>query len=124
MAQTLTRFSSDEGVMKTKDGGAVIMKNRIGFTLLFLLGFVLGLALMANEARAQQPTPSGSNTSAQANGNNGPYDVKASIEVGVRGVKVEGNADKYRSDLNYGPGFKIFDSSLVMESKDNTGLLF
>src|SRR5262249_17618833 len=48
-----------------------------------------------------------------------PYHIVSSIELGVRGVSVNGNQNKYRSDLNYGPGFKIFDGSLMM--KDNGG---
>ncbi|MEK6323274.1 MAG: hypothetical protein AABN33_16660 [Acidobacteriota bacterium] len=31
------------------------MKGKIGFALLFLLGFMLGLVLLTNDARAQQP---------------------------------------------------------------------
>ena len=34
---------------------------------------------------------------------------------------MEGNGDRYRSDLNYTPGFRIFDSSFLMKSKDNDG---
>jgi hypothetical protein len=30
------------------------MKGKLGFALLFLLGFLLGLVLLANDARAQQ----------------------------------------------------------------------
>jgi hypothetical protein len=52
------------------------------------------------------------------------YTVVSSIEFGVRGVGITGNADKYRSDLNYTPGFRIFDSSLMMKSNNGDGLLF
>src|SRR6185503_1452808 len=102
------------------------MKNKIGFALLFLLGFALGLVLLTNDARAQQPAAPTSGTGKQisANPENGPYTVISSIEVGVRGIAIDGNADKYRSDLNYTPGFRIFDSSLLMKSKDGDGLAF
>lgn len=99
------------------------MKSKIGFTLLFLLGFVLGLVLLANDARAQQPATDKDKTkepvASGQNGAEGAYTVNSSIEFGVRGIAIEGNADKYRSDLNYTPGFRIFDSSFFMKSRDN-----
>lgn len=98
------------------------MKSKIGLTLLFLFGFVMGLVLMANDARAQQTSdkdkPQAPAASAQ-NGSEGPYTVTSSIEFGVRGVLIEGNGNKYRSDLNYTPGFRVFDSSLLLRSRDN-----
>ncbi|HXG94559.1 MAG TPA: hypothetical protein VNN73_19615 [Blastocatellia bacterium] len=103
------------------------MKNRIGFTLLFLLGFALGLVLMVKDARAQQPAPTGSSAQAPSgtqNGNGGNYEVISSIEIGARGILIHGNADKYRSDLNYTPGFRLFDESLLVQSKNNDGFLF
>jgi hypothetical protein len=101
------------------------MKSKIGFALLFLLGFVLGLVLLANDARAQQPDADKNKTQPPAasgqNGPEAPYTVNSSIEFGVRGIVIDGNADKYRSDLNYTPGFRIFDSSFLMKSRDNSG---
>jgi hypothetical protein len=101
------------------------MKSKIGFALLFLLGFVLGLVLLANDARAQQPAADKNKTQQPAatgqNGPEAPYTVTSSIEFGVRGIVIDGNADKYRSDLNYTPGFRIFDSSFLMKSRDNSG---
>ena len=101
------------------------MKSKIEFTLLFLLGFVLGLVLLASDARAQQSEADKSKTQPPAasgqNGPEAPYTVNSSIEFGVRGIVIDGNADKYRSDLNYTPGFRIFDSSFMMKSKDNSG---
>jgi hypothetical protein len=101
------------------------MKSKIGFTLLFLFGFVLGLVLLASDARAQQPPadkdkaqPAAAANNGQ-NGSEGPYTINSSIEFGVRGISIEGNADKYRSELNYTPGFRIFDSSFFMKSRDN-----
>ena len=104
------------------------MKSKIGFTLLFLLGFVLGIVLLSNDARAQQPAADKDKAqqpaaSAEPNGN-GPYTVNSSIELGVRGILIDGNADKYRSDLNYTPGFRIFDSSLLLRSRNGDGLAF
>jgi len=104
------------------------MKSKIEFTLLFLLGFVLGLVLLASDARAQQPAADKDKTQQPAatgqSGVDAPYTVTSSIEFGVRGIVIDGNADKYRSDLNYTPGFRIFDSSLMMKSRDNSGPVF
>jgi hypothetical protein len=100
------------------------MKNRLGFAILFLLGFVLGLVLMAKETRAQQPAPADKKDSKATATDNGPWEIKSSIELGVRGLAIHGNADKYRSDLNYQPGFRVFDADLLMKSKNNDGLLF
>ena len=88
------------------------MKDKTTFGLLFLLGFVLGIVLIAVDAKAQNAGPVSQNEP-------GPYKVTSSIEVGVRGVSVNGNADKFRSDLNYQPGIRLFDSSFLMESKGN-----
>jgi hypothetical protein len=106
------------------------MKSKIEFTLLFLLGFVLGLVLLATDARAQEPAPDKSKAEPPAAASSaqsapeGAYTITSSIEFGVRGIVIEGNADKYRSDLNYTPGFRIFDSSFMMKSRDNTGPAF
>ncbi len=53
-----------------------------------------------------------------------PYTVSSTIELGVRGISVDGNATKYRSDLNYDPGFRLFNSSLLMEANGTSGKLF
>ncbi|MFY9555558.1 MAG: hypothetical protein WAV20_08505 [Blastocatellia bacterium] len=104
------------------------MRSKVGFTLLFLFGFVLGLLLMTNDARAQQPAADKDKTNPPAassqSGAEGPYTIRSSIEFGVRGIAIDGNADKYRSDLNYTPGFRIFDSSFMMKSTDNNGPVF
>src|SRR6185436_12493473 len=103
------------------------MKNRLGFALLFLLGFVLGLVLMSNDARAQQPAPADQPTikpAAKDTDTAGPWTVTSSIELGVRGLAIHGNADKYRSDLNYTPGFRVFDADLLMKSNNGDAPLF
>lgn len=68
-------------------------------------------------ARAQDPAPRSGDTV-------GPYAVTSSVEVGVRGLKVDGDADKYRSDLNYQPGFQLVDSSFEMKAAPGEGGLF
>lgn len=78
---------------------------------------VLALVLAAAGVRAQQPAT-------EAPDQAGPYTVTSSVEVGVRGVKTEGDIDKYRSDLNYQPGFQFLDSSLLMEAAPHEAPLF
>jgi hypothetical protein len=48
--------------------------------------------------------------------------VTSSIEFGYRGISVDGDVDKYRSDLNYKAGPRLFDTSFLMRSKDGKGL--
>ena len=45
----------------------------------------------------------------------------SSLELGVRGLSVSGSDNKYRSDLNYSPGVRLFDSSFFLRSKENSG---
>ena len=85
------------------------MNEKTKFGLLFLLGVALGVVLIAVDAKAQS---SGTGAQNQA----GPYTVTSSVEVGVRGKSVDGNYNKYRSDLDYQPGFRLFDSSFLMQS--------
>jgi hypothetical protein len=51
----------------------------------------------------------------------GTYNVVSSLEFGVRGLSVSGNDNKYRSDLNYSSGVRLFDSSFLLQSKDGSG---
>ena len=88
------------------------MKNKILFVLFFALGNLLFAPL---DARAQTPQTSPSpDASPESNSVliNG-YNLTSSIEFGIRGVHVNGNDNKYRSDLNYKPGFRVFDGSGV-----------
>jgi hypothetical protein len=113
-----------------------IMETKTVYILSFLLGLVLLTAAMVS---AQQPTPMPrsspipSPTSYPTKGTvdrqpatpatespAGNYNIVSSIELGVRGLSVDGN-NKYRSDLNYRPGFRLFDSSFLMRRKEGTG---
>jgi hypothetical protein len=87
------RFSSDEIDYGESVGG--LMKEKIGFSLLFLFGFVLGLILLTNDARAQQPATGSKPAQPSASGQSGaegPYTITSSIEFGVRGIAIDGNA--------------------------------
>jgi len=69
-------------------------------------------------SQAQAPTP----TPASAPATFGGYEISSSVELGVRGSEVNGNENKYRSDLNYRSGFRVFDSSFLMENRNGGGV--
>lgn len=72
-------------------------------------GLSLAVVLTATTLSfAQTPTPSP----------NERFSVNSSVEFGARGVDVNGDTDKYRSDLNYHAGFRVFDSSIFI--RDNS----
>jgi hypothetical protein len=76
------------------------------------LSAAFGLMLAAGAGLAQSPSPSPSGP------DTGNYTITSSMEVGVRGLSVNGDHEKYRSDLNYRAGVRMFDSSFLIE--DNT----
>src|SRR5437867_12159078 len=63
-------------------------------------------------------------TSATVGDDAGNYTVVGSIEFGYRGQRVDGDVNKFKSDLNYKAGPRLFDSSFLMKSKDGKGGLF
>ncbi|MDI1243453.1 MAG: hypothetical protein PSX80_16185 [bacterium] len=73
-------------------------------TLFFLAA---ATCIFAGSSLGQTPTPSP--------GSDDRYTVKASTEIGGRWVDVYGNENKFRSDLNYKNGFRVFDSSILIE---------
>lgn len=102
---------------KYNERGRSPIKNNISF-LLFALVSLLFAALGAQaQSPSPSPSPSSSITSAPLTWFGG-YNVTSSIEMGVRGVSVGGNNNKYRSDFNYRPGVRLFDSSFFLENKD------
>src|SRR5688572_20493688 len=96
-------------------------------------GFALLLMLIPGMATAQQPSSSPSPKKSEpaptpkpteAGENAGDYIVTSSIELGYRGLSVDGDHNKYRSDLNYSAGPRLFDSSFLAKSKDGKGDVF
>lgn len=83
--------------------------------ILFLLFTLVIFAVAGVSAQTPTPTPSSGNDEIVVFGG---YDLRTSIEIGVRGVSVNGNDNKYRSDFNYRPGVRLFDSSFLLENKD------
>lgn len=54
----------------------------------------------------------------------GDYTVTSSIELGLRALSFSGDHEKYKSDLNYRAGFRIFDSSFLIENNSKGSRLF
>src|SRR4029453_5800443 len=119
------------------------MKTNFPNLLQVLLTPALGMMLFAGAALAQQTTTTAnkksSNTSeatkstpratdeeptSQTTGEKpGNYTITSSIEFGYRGISMDGDEQKYKSDLNYKAGPRLFDSSFLMRSRNGKGLV-
>lgn len=75
------------------------------FASLAAMLFLSGAFSIAGQSPAQSPTPEKD------------YTLSTSAELGVRGLEVNGDDNKYRSDLNYRAGFRLFDSTFFLETK-------
>ena len=104
-------------------------------TTTILAAMALSLSVCASITRAQQPYPSPTakkspaakspeSTVVESGDDAGDYTIISSLEFGYRGQRVDGDLNKYRSDLNYKAGPRVFDSSFLMRSKDGKGGLF
>src|SRR5215211_6417596 len=97
---------------------------------LHLIGLVMilsvTLAVFAQQpAVAQQPSPSPSTETLTEQGEKaGDYTVISSVEFGYRGLRVDGDRNKYQSDVNYKAGPRLFDSSFLLRSSGGKGSLF
>ena len=98
---------------------------------LHIIGVALVLIVTQGLAVSQSPSPSPSpktsdysETPAETGEKAGDYTVISSIEFGYRGLSVDGDLNKYQSDLNYKAGPRIFDSSFLLKSTDGKGGLF
>ena len=109
------------------------MKNNTTNVLRTLAQLALGLGLLMGVVSAQQPTPSPTpkkaeakpqNTPTEAGEDAGNYTIISSLEVGYRGQRVGGDLNKYRSDLNYKAGPRLFDSSFLVRAKEGRGQVF
>src|SRR6185369_16460218 len=96
----------------------------IGCTFVLLLVTVALVNVLAQDPSAS-PAP---HDKPPSNGNGdaiGAYGVVSSIEFGYRGLSVGGDHNKYRSDLNYSAGPRLFDTSFLMQAKEgHSGGLF
>ena len=93
---------------------ATVIKNKILLIVLVIIG---GLLFTTANLTAQTPSPSPSENSTML----GDYQVNSTVELGVRGLKFDGNDAKFRSDLNYRAGFRIFDSSFRIVTNRGKG---
>src|SRR6266571_5868676 len=127
------------------------MKSNVRIILIGLAALMLVLLLMAGVANAQpapQPSPEPKKspevnkattskktttpkkstettpTSQTVGEDAGNYTVVSTLEFGARGLRVVGDVNKYRSDLNYHAGARLFDSSFLARRKDGKGGLF
>lgn len=104
------------------------MKSKATHVLRGLAGLALCLALAA-DGRAQQPSPSTQKTAdaktqssaTQTAEDPGAYTFTSSVEIGYRGLRVDGDVNKYQSDLNYKAGPRLFDSSFYAKSNRKGG---
>jgi hypothetical protein len=83
--------------------------------------------MVASFAAAQQTPPSSSPSATPKKSSDiatvageeaGDFIVTSSVEFGYRGLSVDGDFNKYQSDLNYRAGPRLFDSSFLAKSKD------
>jgi hypothetical protein len=97
--------------------------------LCWLLVVSFGSAVWAQDA-SPSPSPKAypkdnSTSSADNTGTDvGGYNIISSLEFGYRGLSVDGDRNKYQSDLNYRAGPRLFDSSFFSRSKEGNGELF
>ena len=128
------------------------MKSNITNLLRIFSGVALGLVLMVCVAHAQSSSASTNSpnadkkstdankksdakqtvkpkkdevpTAATVGDDAGNYTITSSMEFGYRGIRVDGDINKYKSDLNYKAGPRLFDTSFYMKSKDGKGDLW
>ena len=119
------------------------MKSTINNFARCLCGLALGVAVTAAVASAQTASAANSAKSAESKTNEkskdektatkaakkdeptqqtvgddaGNFTIVSSIEFGYRGQRVDGDVNKYKSDLNYKAGPRLFDTSFLMKSK-------
>src|SRR5687767_13759619 len=81
------------------------------------IAYVLFLALVGlfSDLRAQTPSPTPEPVEQILT--IGDYEITSAVELGVRGLDVNGSINKFRSDFNYKPGLRVFDSSFTMKDK-------
>jgi len=105
------------------------MKSKATHMLRVLTGLATALVLTAAAATAQQPSPSPQKDAdaktqkpaPKEESAAGDYTVTSSIELGYRGLRVDGDLGKYQSDLNYKAGPRLFDTSFLMQAKPGRG---
>jgi hypothetical protein len=93
--------------------------------VVFCLLLFVGTVAAQTATPTPQSTPASHDPTSLTTGDDaGNYTITSSIEFGYRGIRVDGDERKYRSDLNYKAGPRLFDTSFLMKSKDGKGSLF
>ena len=94
-------------------------------TTSIIAGLLCTFLVSTATIKAQQPSPSPSpkkdtadNSTVQAGDDAGSYNIISSIEFGYRGKSIDGDINKYKSDLNYTAGPRLFDSTFLMRSNE------
>lgn len=95
-----------------------LIKSRRKVSLLFIAAFVIGTFASAGLGQATSPTPE-----PDENLYNG-YRLSSAFEFGWRWRSLDGNENKYRSDLNYKQGFRTFDTNIFMDTTNGEGKYF
>jgi len=78
---------------------------------------LVSLIVTASAVHAQSPSPTPDLSL-------GGYRITSATEVGYRWRSLDGNVNKYKSDLNYDNGFRFFDTNFLMESPSGKGKYF
>jgi hypothetical protein len=96
------------------------MYSKITKSTILSTGISLAALLIATPLSfAQKPAPSPSPIASDER-----FTVTSSAEFGIRGLVVNGNGDKFRSDLNYHAGFRVFDSSYFVQDNSKGSKVF
>lgn len=102
-----------------------LKNNLYSIAAFFICLTFLTISLAAQDNSSSNGNTTNSNSSSdQEEPTYGGYKIKSSMEFGVRGLKVNGSENKYRSDLNYKNGFRVFDSSFLATAEDGDGKPF
>src|SRR5436190_3726789 len=91
--------------------------NKVRRFLFTRLAVIVLIASACMAIRAQSPSPTPEETY-------GGYRVTSVTEIGYRWRSLDGNENKYRSDLNYKQGFRSFDTNLLLQSGVGEGKYF
>jgi hypothetical protein len=83
-----------------------------------------GFQVSAQQASTGTKKPALEDDKVEAGADAGGYSIISSLEFGYRGKSIDGDINKYRSDLNYTAGPRMFDSTFLMKSNSGQGSLF
>jgi len=86
--------------------------------------FLSACVICAQQSKSDAKKAHDDSSTVQAGEDAGGYTIISSLEFGYRGKSIDGDQNKYRSDLNYTAGPRVFDSTFLMKSKEGKGGLF